>query len=111
MEHRCVQPMNCAQSMIFTAKLFVIILSLSGMFLIHDCKWLVETKEKLAYLIDFDKNEAENGELEIEVDKFLKDQNHALDRQPAFMKKWAASHNDVPVSLYPDVTTPPPEMT
>ena len=101
-----MRPMH---QIIFAGKLLLVVLSLSGVCLFHDGNWLVDTKEKLSYLIDFDKNEAENVELEIEVDKFVKDLNNLFVRQPALKGGRISLYADFTSSLHLDVTTPPPQ--
>lgn len=97
------------RSITSAGRLFVITLSLASMFLVYDCNWLVENHEKFAFLIDFEKNEHENEELEVEIDKYVKDQLNIVDKQPVLKKRPITLHLNIPVSLYPDVTTPPPK--
>ena len=96
-------------SMIFAGKWFVLVLSLSSMCLLYDCNWLIDTEERWSYLVDFDKNETENEELEIEFDKYVKGQNSISSKQIPLTEKLTTIHLNIPISLYPDVTTPPPE--
>ena len=79
------------------------------MCLLHDCNWLIDIEERWSYLADFDKNETESGEQEIEFDKYVKGQNSISGKQTPSTEKLTTIHLNIPISLYLDVSTPPPE--
>ena len=100
---------NHIRSMTFVGKLFIVVLTLSCMFFVNEGNWLVKNSGKISFLIDADKSQIESEEVEVTIDKYVKEHQNIIKHKPISIKKQTTIQPNTLISLYPDVTTPPPE--
>ena len=98
------------QRVIFAKILIALILTISGLHILHASDELMDIRSELLDFADFDKCGSENEKEVFETDEFVKNQINAGNNQSAFWNIMAGHDLNFPKSQYLlDITTPPPE--